>query len=250
MFPDVTAEEYSAALDEVAGELLDQGGCAAPPVNALLLARTLGVEVAWDRNLSGRARYVRLAQPHQGRRGAILLRPEPRKERRQWAVAHEIGEQAAHRVCERLGVDLTLAAPNAREQVANHLAGRLLLPRGWFYAAALECGWDLGDLKPTFVTASHELIARRMLDFSPQVVISVWDQGQLSWRRSNLPGRLPPLWPAERACTERVHLTGHSLRQESFPLSIAAWPVHEPHWKREIVRTEVQWELAATAEDF
>ena len=40
-----------------------------------------------------------------GSRATILLRPEPRHERRHWAVAHEIGEHVAHRVFAGWGAD-------------------------------------------------------------------------------------------------------------------------------------------------
>ncbi|MEA1952135.1 MAG: ImmA/IrrE family metallo-endopeptidase, partial [Planctomycetota bacterium] len=73
---------------------------------------------------------------------SILLRPDPRAERRQWAVAHEIGEHVAWRVFGRLGVDPREAGPDSRESVANQLAGRLLLPGEWFEADAVACGWD------------------------------------------------------------------------------------------------------------
>ena len=103
-------------------------------------------------------------------RATILLRPEPRFERRQWAVAHEIGEHVACRVFALWGVDPRETQANAREHVANNLAGRLLLPTAWFAADAVACGWDLLGLKARYRTASHELIARRMLECRPPVI--------------------------------------------------------------------------------
>ena len=78
------------------------------------------------------------------------MRPEPRLERQQWAVAHEIGEHVAYHVFAHWGVDPREAAPNARETVANNLAGRLLLPTAWFAADAAACGWDLMALKARY----------------------------------------------------------------------------------------------------
>ena len=40
----------------------------------------------------------------------------------------------------RWGVDLREAVPRAREEVANQLAGRLLLPTAWFAADAAAGG--------------------------------------------------------------------------------------------------------------
>ena len=243
MLPEITREEFSAALDRVAEETLDAAGVNRPPVDALALARAVGLTVVLDQRQRGRARYVRLG----GARGrcfqaAILLRPEPRRERRQWAVAHEIGEHLAHCVFLALGADPRETTARAREEVACQLAGRLLLPGRWFAEDARNCAWDLPAIKAGYATASHELIARRMLDLAWPVVITVFDQGHLSWRRSNVPGRVPPLCPAERDCRQAAH--EENLPQEAFnALSrIQAWPVHEDGWKREILRTELRLE--------
>ena len=120
-------------------------------------------------------------------------------------MAHEIGEHVAHRVFARWGADPRETAANAREQVANCLAGRLLLPAAWFAADAAACQWDLLALKARHSTASHELIARRMLECRPAVVISIFDQRRLSFRRSNVSGRVPPPSPAEIECWNSVH---------------------------------------------
>ncbi|MCE5269384.1 MAG: ImmA/IrrE family metallo-endopeptidase, partial [Planctomycetaceae bacterium] len=190
MLSQYTREELSSGLDEMAMEVLHQGAVASPPVDAVDLARTLGIAVAWDDRQNGRARYVRLTSHRPERTSAtILLRPDPRTERRHWAVAHEIGEHVAHRVFARWGVDPRTAPANAREEVANQLAGRLLLPTAWFAADGQYCGWVLLALKERYATASHELIARRMLECHPPVVISIFDHRRLSFRRSNMPGR-------------------------------------------------------------
>ena len=129
MLPEIAREELIAVLETVALDLLAEAGIEQPPIDALRLAGALSITVALDERQLGRARFVRLAG-HRGEqsRPTILLRPDPRPERRQWAVAHEIGEHAAWRVFEALGVDPRETTPLAREEVANHLANRLLLP--------------------------------------------------------------------------------------------------------------------------
>ncbi len=243
MFSHVTTEEYAAALDEVALETLSEAGVNHPPVDALAVAQALDMRVAWDETQPGRARCVRL-QGVNGRppRSTILLRPEPRPERRQWAVAHEIGEQLAHRVFAALAVDPRVAPANAREMVANHLAARLLLPWAWFAADAPACGWDLLSLKARYRTASHELIARRMLELPPPVIISIIDQGQLYLRLSNVPGSVPPLSAAEKECWQTVHQRNQPEERFFSTQTIQAWPIHEPAWKREILRTTLALE--------
>ncbi len=213
MFPGLTAEEISAGLDAAVMEVLREAGVEGPPVDPLAVAEALGIIVASDDRQEGRARYVRLG----GRRGrssraTILLRPDPRSERRHWALAHEIGEHVAHRVFAQLGTDPREAAPNAREAVANQMAGRLLLPTAWFAADGSALGWDLFALKRRYATASHELIARRMLEMPAPAIVSIFDQGRLYFRRSNLPGRVPP--PCFIEEWEGLHAVGTLLALE------------------------------------
>jgi hypothetical protein len=244
MFPELTREELAAGLDRVAEDVLEEAAIRRPPVDAAVVARTLGIAVAWDDRQEGRARYVRLSDRGSGpSRATILLRPEPRFERRQWAVAHEIGEHVTCRVFALWGVDPRETRANARELVANSLAGRLLLPTVWFAADAIACDWDLLGLKARYRTASHELIARRMLDCRSPVIISIFDHGRLSFRRSNLPGRVPPPSPAEMECWSQIHDRGARLPTEPAGSHIQGWPIHEDGWKREILRMEIEeWE--------
>lgn len=245
MLPELTAEEFSAALDTTAIEALLALGADGPPVDAVTLAHKLDITVALDAGQPQRARYVRLGRRGGGPgRSTILLRPDPRPEREQWAVAHEIGEHLAQRVFELLSVDPREAVPQSREMVANRLAARLLLPAHWFAREARSCGWDLPRLKARFTTASHELIARRMLDFAPPVLVTIFDHGGLTFRGGNLPGRLPELAPLELACQRRAHESGRAERRGRGAVQVVAWPIHEPDWKREILRTTVDpfWE--------
>ena len=242
----LTAEELAAGLDAVAAELLDTAGVDRPPIDALAVAQAIGLTVATDDEQQGRARYVRL-RGLRGRasRPTILLRPEPRPERRHWAVAHEIGEHVAHRIFHRLGVDPRTVSPRAREAVADQMAGRLLLPTAWFAGDAAAADWDLLALKARYPSASHELIARRMLEFTIPAIISIFDQGRLTFRRSNVAGRAPPPTRDEMSCWKAVHRHGRPHEIAEGTARIRGWPVHEPGWKREILRTEVACEMAA-----
>jgi hypothetical protein len=240
MFSDVTREDLAASLDRVAEEILAEAGVVGPPVDAVAVAAALGVGVAIDDRQHGRARYVRL-RGVRGRppRPTILLRPDPRYERQQWAVAHEIGEHVAHRVFLRLGVDFREVTADDREAIANAMAGRLLLPTAWFAGDAAACGWDLIALKARYPTASHELIARRMLEFSAPAIISIFDHRTLHFRRSNVAGRVPPPSSAEMRCWRAVHDRNRPQRTADGATNVQGWPVHEEGWKREILRTEV-----------
>ncbi|HEY1603306.1 MAG TPA: ImmA/IrrE family metallo-endopeptidase [Pirellulales bacterium] len=240
MLPDIPADELAACLDRTASRLLRRAGVRTPPVDALRIATTLGIQTAVDASQSARARYVEL-RAIRGRtaRPAILLRPEPRAERRQWAVAHELGEREAATIFRRLSVDPRAAPPTAREWVANQLANRILLPTRWLLRGGSATAWDLLALKTRFSTASHELILRRMLDFSLPIVVTIFDHGVRSFRRGNVGGRLA-LTPEERACWLAAHVSGQVHERATATSSIRCWPVHEPGWKRELLRLELQ----------
>ena len=71
------------------------------------------------------------------------------------------------------------------------------------------------------------------------MIISIFDQRQISFRRSNLPGRVPPPSPAEMQCWRDVHRGNHPLRTRAGPGFVQGWPIHEEGWKREILRMEM-----------
>jgi hypothetical protein len=232
------ADDWRTALDECAAQLLDEAGIVEPPIDALQLAAVLGFVVAVDDRQACRARHVQLPGYEGESSPAILLRPEPRVERRQWAVAHEIGEHYAYEVCARLGVDPQDLARGDRERTANALANRLLLPSPWFLRDGRAYRWDLGALKRRYVTASYELIARRMLEADAPAVVTIVDHGQISFRRNNFGGRAAGLSAGERETWHRAHTTGMIHRRNDLQYRVGVWPIHEPEWKREIMRTE------------
>jgi predicted transcriptional regulator len=241
VFGEIPAEQVRDAVERTARETLAEAQWHAPPVDAEALARRLGLAVARDGvGAATRARFVR----HGGAagQGAIYVADDPRRERRQWAVAHEIGESRAWRVFAELGVQPVDAAERAREEVANRLAGCLLLPWEWFAADGDAAEWDLLELKARYATASHELVARRMLEMRPAVIVTMLDQGRVVWRRSNALARPPAMTPPERDAWEIAHATGQAIVCERSELpegvdDVRVWPVHEEGWKREIVRT-------------
>jgi hypothetical protein len=239
MLPDIPAEELVACLDRTVRRLLKRCAVRKAPVDALRLAAAQGIQIAFDAGQDSRARYVELRAARGGNpRPAILLRPEPRSERRQWAVAHELGERESVVVFRRLAIDPRVAPPTAREWVANQLANRILLPTRWLATAGSDCNWDLPTLKERFSTASHELIARRMLEFEPPVVISIFDHGKLSFRQGNRGGRLA-LTPLERECWRAAHASGMNQERASAGCTVRCWPIHEPDWKRELLRLDL-----------
>lgn len=224
--------DWSQACDELAEELLDEAGWNARPVNAVRLAAALGYEVAIDANQPSRGRFKRL-----GGRPTVFLAPDVRPERLQWAAAHELGEAVACRLFDRLDIDPETCAPALRELAATTLATSILLPRRWFLSDAERLDGDVALLKSVYSTASHELILNGLLRLDTLTMVSVFDHDRLTRRRTN--GRLPapPLLALEKAAQSQAHRTGRGVSLEGRGVRVQAWPVHEPAWQRELVRT-------------
>jgi hypothetical protein len=92
------------------------------------------------------------------------------------------------------------------------------------------------------------MIARRMLEMPPPVILTLADQGKKVWRKSNCHLRTPPMTPPEIDAWKIAHERGEAARCDTRGLpegidDVRAWPVHEPDWRREIVRTALieQW---------
>jgi hypothetical protein len=245
---EIHAHRWTQTLDDSVAAILRRAGIKRPPVNAIDVARRLGYAVLWDDSQQPRARIAMVCgAPSRGSRTAIFLRPERRPERVQWAVAHELGELYAMRVLDQMGVSSDEEPAQSREQLANGLATRLLLPMKWFAEAAVELDYDLIGLKTRFSSASHELIARRMLDLSTPVVVSIFDHGKLQFRRWNRPHATPLLTAAEERRWRSAHVSGDVVRHLGTP-RMDVWPVHEPNWKREIIRLELSHDEQAEAD--
>jgi hypothetical protein len=236
MIEDLSREEVVAAVDRAVEELLDRAGMTAPPVDAIVLAqRHLGMTVCLDRRQQQRGRAQRAAGRKQ-----IFLRPEPTEERHQWTVAHEIGEHLKAGLLQRLGLAPGQTRAMAGESLANLFAHRLLVPSCWFAADAPAAGYDLLDLKQRYRTSSHEVLAWRMLDLPEPCVISVIDNDHVHRRRSNGFRVNRQLAPAERKCQRYVnhYSRPHIVREGGW--TVQGWPVHQPDWKREILRSVVE----------
>ncbi|QDU90073.1 hypothetical protein Pla175_34730 [Pirellulimonas nuda] len=253
MLADIPFEEWQDAIERCASDLLWEAGIDEPPVDAFLAADRLGLIVADDGAPDGqhgwgdgvhRARLVRLADDSAcGGVAVIALSPEARPERRHFAVAHEIGEAFAWRVFGQLALESYAVRPDARERVANELAGCLLAPRRWLAGDSELLDDDLADLKRRYATASWELLARRtLLVARAPVVVTVFDHGRVTWRRSSLPGLRPPLSEIESDSQQRTHRLSEPSQwsKGGGPLArVRCWPVHEPGWRREVMRTEL-----------
>jgi Zn-dependent peptidase ImmA (M78 family) len=244
MIEDLSREEVVTAVDRAVEELLDRAGVTAPPVDAIVLAqRHLGMIVCLDRRQQQRGRAQRAAGRKQ-----IFLRPEPSEERHQWTVAHEIGEHLKVGLLARLGLAPEQTRAMAGESLANLFAHRLLVPTCWFAGDAPAAGYDVLDLKERYRTASHEVLAWRFLDLPEPCVITVVDNDHVRRRRSNAWRINRELAPAERKCQRYVnhYSRPHAVREGGW--SVQGWPVHQPDWKREILRSVIEADERAGGE--
>ena len=248
MIGEIAAEELSAVVEMVSREVLWEAGVDRPPVDAIDVAARLGCRVVAGRGQPGRASRVALQRgsPPAAASTAgqvILLSPEDRPERRQWCVAHELGELLTCRIFERLAVAPEDLPADSRERLANCFANCLLLPRRWFLPDAWQCDWDLPQLKQAYPTASHELIARRVLGLhGGPIAVTVIDNGAQTWRLGS-DRRPPPPCPAELDAWKTAFDAGRpatACSRDHGVRRVRAWPVHEPDWKREILLTEFE----------
>jgi hypothetical protein len=223
-------EDWKSAVVEISGRILEEAGIKVPPVDALALARSLKLTVVLDGTQLGRGRIKQIAG-----RSAIFLRPDERPERLQWAAAHELGESLAWKVCQSLGIDGGELSPRQREDLANQLAKEFLLPFDWFRRDSVVCESDLLALKSIYQTASHELIARRLLDLETPGFVTIFDQGTMTVRQTNGPSRSPSLTDAERRCWEQLRRTREPAIIPGRHCTVRGWCIDSPGWEREIV---------------
>src|SRR5262249_18048923 len=99
--------------------------------------------------------------------------------------------------------------------------------------------FDLLDLKARYRTASHEVIAWRMLDLAEPCIVTVVDNDHVHRRRSNAWRTRKELAPAERECQRYISRHGQPRVVRSAGWTVQGWPVHQPGWKREILRSVV-----------
>jgi Zn-dependent peptidase ImmA (M78 family) len=236
MREDLCREEVVAAVDRMVEELLTAAGVDKPPVDTIRLAQGhLGMHVCLDREQPQRGRAQRAA----GRR-QIYLRPEPSEERHQWTVAHEIGEHFKVQLLERLDIAPDQTRAMSGESLANLFAYHLLVPGCWLASDASACGYDLLELKRSYRTASHEVVAWRLLDLPAPCIITIVDNDHIYRRRSNAWQVKRELAPAEKACQQYVNKFSRPRVIQENGWTVQGWPVHQADWKREVLRSVVE----------
>lgn len=242
---ELSRDDVIAVVDRAVDDLLAAAGVREPPVDAIFLAqRHLGMVVCLDRRQTQRGRAQRASKRKQ-----IFLRPEPTEERHQWTVAHEIGEHLKADLLNRLGIDPGQTRPLMGESLANLFAHRLLVPTCWFAGDAPVFEYDVLELKKRYRTASHEVVAWRLLDLPEPSIITIIDNGAIHRRRSNAWRVRKQLEPPEVQCQRYVNYYSRPKVVQENGWTVHGWPVHQPDWKREILRSVVDAEYSEGGEE-
>ena len=230
---DMPREDVTTTIDAMVDELLDAAKLTQPPVDTIALAQQhLGMVVCLDQRQSQRGRAQRALGKKQ-----IYLRPEPREERHQWTVAHEIGEHLKSELLQRLNIEPSEAKAMTGESLANLFAYRLLVPTCWFAEDAKALEYDLLALKKRYSTSSHEVLAWRFLDLPESCIITIIDNERIHRRRSNAWPTKRELLPAEEQCWKYVTHYGRPKVVRDAEWTVQGWAVHQLDWKREILRS-------------
>ncbi len=218
-------DDIAKMVEEEARALLERLDVKGPPVDAFALARDLKLSVHIDSDLATRG----YSRRRWGIETIMVGSKNPGKsERKHFTIAHEIGEVL---LAGKVGQGFI-------EDASNLMAVSLLLPRGWFHKDAEALEFELPSLKDRYPTASHEVIAYRMLDVKP-LIVSIFDNGRLYRRKSSYPVRVQGTYPAEMECLESVSGSGKRVTLKDDTLSVTGWPVFRNNWKRVILKTEL-----------
>ena len=165
---ELTHEEVTEAADAVIDALFDAAGITNPPIDAVRVARHLGVVVTAE-------------PPGRGRDSPRAA--QPAAERLQWAAAQAVAVRLRSDLLVRLGLTEEGPRPLFAESPTTLLARRLLMPTAWFTTSARDCGWDVLELHSLYPTASPAQVAWRLLDLSEPCVITIIDNGTITQRR-------------------------------------------------------------------
>jgi hypothetical protein len=200
-------------LEELAREALERANASTPvDPEEVVISEKLSV---WNAG-SGCDGYL------VGRR--IFIDDALRRERRAFAIAHELGHHLQRKYAGTRGLRDTEAG-------ANYLASALLLPK-LEIEAELRRGWDLIRICARHRFASFEAVARRIVALREARAV-VFDRP--------LAGQKPPSWYTVPYGGRPTDLELDAAREAAscgapvaISSAITAWPVIEHDWARVI----------------
>jgi hypothetical protein len=241
MSEELSREEVVSAIEQSVEELLSTAGVTGPAIDAIALAqRHLGLMVCLDRRQGPPNRSKRTRESKQ-----IFLTADQGPEQQQWTVAHAIGEHLKPDLLLRLGLPPDQRRALMGESLPNLFAHRLLVPTLWLQDEARNCDFDLLELKQRFRTASHEVIAWRLLDLSDPCIITIVDNDHVHRRRSNAYRVRKELSGPEKECQRYVSRYSRPTQLRDQGWTVQGWPIHQADWKREILRSVVDEDVVS-----
>jgi len=232
MNEDLSREEIHSAVDRAVEELLSDAAIQAPPVDALILARRLGIPAE-----------PRPKGPRAGAKKDWPAPHDPTPEAKQWFAAQAIGAYLKPSLLQRLGIPPEQKRLLMGESLATLVASHLLLPAAWFGDDARALEYDVLELKKRYATVAVDVIAWRLLDLPAPCVITIVDNDHVQRRRSNAWRVRHELEEPERECQRYVNHFSRPRVVCADGWTVQGWPVHQADWKREILRSLVDEEV-------
>jgi len=233
MNENLSREEVHQAVDRIVTELLAESDISVPPVDAALVARRARVEI------EPRARKQRLGTKRDSSPPSTAS-----PEAKQWLAAQAIGEQLKPSLLQRLGFPPEQKRLLLGESLATLVASHLLLPAAWFGDDAQILKGDVMELKKRYTTVAADVIAWRLLDLPAPCIITIVDNDHVQRRRSNAWRISRELAEPERECQRYVNHYSRPRVICADGWTVQGWPVHQSDWKREILRSVVEWDAA------
>ena len=234
MSDDLTREDLHLNADRLVEDLLAAAGVTQPPVDALVVARHLGMTIREESPGESGGRPKRGAVA-----GVLILIAGASEEARQWTAALVVGDRLKPELMRRLGLDPASRRPLTGESFTDLIARRLLTPTAWFADDARASSWDVPAIQRRYATATLELAAWRLLDLTEPCIITIVEGDHVQRRRSNAWRVNKTLRPAECECQRYVHHYSRPRVVAADGWTVQGWPVHQPDWKREILRSVV-----------
>jgi hypothetical protein len=215
-------DERQDIIEQTVERLLALAKINGPPIGPERIARALRINVLEGPLPMRRGQSYR----YRGMKFVDIGKTD-RAERRNFTLAHEIME---------LELPDALDDKELRHETAVRGAAALLCPTRFFRDACTANAFDLFELKATFASASHEVVALRSLDFA-EAIVSVFDNSRLVNRQTSYPFGAGPVSPEERDLMKDVMRSGQVQQQAWDAGSAAGYPVFENEFKRVILRT-------------
>ena len=114
------------------------------------------------------------------------------------------------------------------------------MPSAWFSADAPSFDCDLLRLKERYRTATHEVIAFRLLDLPEPCIITLVVDDKVHRRRSNAWPVKKRLELAETECLRAVTRDGKPHAVRSGGWTVWGWPLWQGGRNREVLRSVVE----------